>query len=452
MRTAQCLCILAGVLCVTSVHTAHAQQQPHIGYLYPAGGQQETTLEITVGGQFLDGADQVIVSGNGVTATVLQHVKPLTQQQVNKLRQKLQEAQKKAQADRKGRRFPQIRPGNFAAFAKIAEQYGISAEELKALKDYRERRQDPKRQLNPQIAETVTLEITLAADTEPGKRELRLMTNGGLSNPMNFYVGHTVEVREQEPNNRTPDSGIGDSLPVVVNGQIMPGDVDRFSFRAGRGQRLVVAVAARDLIPYLADAVPGWFQATVALHDTGGKEVAYADDFRFHPDPALVYEIPADGEYVLEIKDAIYRGREDFVYRITLGELPFVTSVYPLGGCAGEPVTVELNGWNLPFDRLQLGDQGLEPGVHSVNVGEPPTVNRVLFAVDRLPQHYEVEPNDLPADAQAVTLPLIVNGRIDRPGDGDVFRLEAREGDEIVAEVHARRLNSPLDSLLSLWR
>ena len=34
---------------------------------------------------------------------------------------------------------------------------------------------------------------------------------------------------------------------------------------------------------------------------------------------------------------AIYRGREDFVYRITIGELPFVTSIFPLGGRAGEP-------------------------------------------------------------------------------------------------------------------
>ena len=40
--------------------------------------------------------------------------------------------------------------------------------------------------------------------------------------------------------------------------------------------------------------------------------------------------IPESGEYVLEIKDSIYRGREDFVYRITLGEEPFVTGIFPL--------------------------------------------------------------------------------------------------------------------------
>ena len=45
---------------------------------------------------------------------------------------------------------------------------------------------------------------------------------------------------------------------------------------------------------------------------------------------------------------------------------------------------------------------------------------------------------------------MIVNGRIDRPGDRDVFCFEGKAGQEIVAEVYARRLGSPLDSVLSL--
>jgi hypothetical protein len=142
------------------------------------------------------------------------------------------------------------------------------------------------------------------------------------------------------------------TLPTVINGQIMPGEVDRYRFSARRGQSLVVVVSARDLIPYLADAVPGWFQATVALYDAKGKELAYDDDFRFQPDPVLHFEIPRDGDYFVEIKDSIYRGREDFVYRIALGELPFVTSIFPLGGRGGERTVVELKGWNLPTNTL----------------------------------------------------------------------------------------------------
>jgi hypothetical protein len=62
----------------------------------------------------------------------------------------------------------------------------------------------------------------------------------------------------------------------------------------------------------------------------------------------------------------------------------------------------------------------------------------------------EQEPNNSPDTAQLVTLPAIVNGRINAPGDWDVFRFEGKAGQEIVAEVYARRLDSPLDSVLKL--
>jgi hypothetical protein len=177
------------------------------------------------------------------------------------------------------------------------------------------------------------------------------------------------------------------SLPGVVNGQILPGAVDRFRFAARRGQRLVIAASARALIPYLPDAVPGWFQATLALYDGKGKELAYDDDFRFNPDPVLYYEIPADGDYAIAIKDSLYRGREDFVYRITVGELPFVTSIFPLGCRAGERAAIELQGWNLPATKLTMDTKGKKPGIYPVSVqGKGLVSNRLPFIVDTLPE------------------------------------------------------------------
>lgn len=423
-------------------------RDPHIGYVYPAGGQQGTTLEITVGGQFLDGASDVIVSGKGVEATVTKHTKPLTQKQINELRQKVQEARKRVEANRSK---PFGQRGDFQSFIKIAEELGVSAEELRTLADLRKQLNDPKRQINPQIAEKATLQVTLTPEAEPGEREIRLVTTSGLSNPFYFHVGQLPEFQETEPNDKTADTGIEGPLPAIVNGQILPGDVDRFRFQARKGERLVVAASARELIPYLADAVPGWFQATLALYDADGKEVAYDDDFRFHPDPVLYYEIPEAGEHILEIKDAIYRGREDFVYRITLGEVPFVANVFPLGGRNGNSTNVELTGWNLPVDKLDLNARDRELGVHPISILENERiVNRVPFAVDALPDCLEQEPNNAAEDAQRVTPPLIVNGRIDQSGDWDVFCFECRAGGQIFAEVKARRLNSPLDSVLKL--
>ncbi len=86
------------------------------------------------------------------------------------------------------------------------------------------------------------------------------------------------------------------ALPAVVNGQMTPGTADQYRFQAKRGQHLVVAASARELIPYVSDAVPGWFQAALTLRDAQGKELASADHFLFHPDPLIDYEIPSDGD------------------------------------------------------------------------------------------------------------------------------------------------------------
>jgi hypothetical protein len=179
--------------------------------------------------------------------------------------------------------------------------------------------------------------------------------------------------------------------------------------------------------------------------------VAYADHFRFHPDPVLYYEAPKEDEYTLQIRDSIYRGRDDFVYRITVGELPFVTGIFPLGGPAGAQTTVQLTGWNLPAATFTEDARELVPGVYPLTVrGEKYVAGPVPFAVDTLPECVSRKPDHSQAGAQTITLPVIVNGRIETPGRWDVFRFQGRAGEDIVAEVIARRLDSPLDSVLKL--
>ncbi|MCX6902306.1 MAG: hypothetical protein NTW03_02260 [Verrucomicrobia bacterium] len=49
-----------------------------------------------------------------------------------------------------------------------------------------------------------------------------------------------------------------------------------------------------------------------------------------------------------------------------------------------------------------------------------------------------------------MTLPIIINGRIDTPDDWDVFTFTGKSNETVVAEVQARRLDSPLDSVIKL--
>ena len=56
---------LAGLLAMAAA--AQAQVRPYIGFVYPAGGQQGTTFQVRLGGQGLDGVNDVLVTGTGVS-------------------------------------------------------------------------------------------------------------------------------------------------------------------------------------------------------------------------------------------------------------------------------------------------------------------------------------------------------------------------------------------------
>lgn len=429
--------LAAIALSLALVSSTWAQHDPHIGYVYPAGGKQGSTFTVVIGGQYLNNSSDVFITSDGVHATINEQERQLTPKEQQELKETLAKFQEKR---KNGER--------------------LTLEEIKSAESIKEKLTAfGRRQANPALGEFVTLQVTIDPKAAPGKREVRLETPAGLSNPMAFYVGTLPEFSKPDWKSTPRARNSMDpatpapiethvTIPATLNGQIPPGGVDRYRFPARAGQQLLVDVSARDLIPYLADAVPGWFQATVSLSDSSGKELAYADSFEFHPDPVLFYRIPKDGDYVLEIKDSLFRGREDFVYRVTVGSLPFITGIFPLGGKLGTPLTMALSGWNLPLTRTTPDLGTTEVGTHLLAAS--PLSNHVPYVVDTLPEIVETEPNNTIATAQVVTLPVIINGRVDKPGDWDVFRFDGKEGDQIVAEVYARRLDSPLDSVLKL--
>ncbi|MCX6872327.1 MAG: hypothetical protein NTW21_00735 [Verrucomicrobia bacterium] len=470
-RKSNTVALLGWLVFLALAPVAHAQKRPYIGYVYPAGGQQATTFQVRLGGQDLDGVNTVLVTGPGVTARVVEYYRRLGNQEVQLLNEQLKELQ----------RVPAAAPAMAPAMAAENPMMMAAMEEDKAPAEGKD---EPGETLIAKIeqrtreavatpacaslANLVLLDVAIAPDAPPGLRELRLVTPRGVSNPLQFHVGQVPEATRKPMlsaslqvlgkeaaalRKRPPEEAeVRITLPCTVNGQIASGEINRYRFQASQGQRLVLATQARQLIPYLADAVPGWFQPVLALYDSSGKELAYADDYRFNPDPVLLYQVPVDGEYVVAIRDAIYRGREDFVYRITAGELPFVTSIFPLGGPAGAALPPPaMAGWGLAGGELEKppsnAGAGLVP-LAATKAGH--RSNRVPLALDTLPEVADHEPNDSAATAQLVALPVIVNGRIERPGDWDVFQFTGKAADPLVIAVQARRLDSPLDSLIKL--
>ena len=437
------------------VPASHAQTRPYIGFAYPAGGQQGTTLQIRLGGQGMDYVHSVLVSGSGVTARVVEYCRRLNNQELQLLNEQLKELKRATSA---------------VASTTGEAPAGLAMDESAQKMAVRIKRKVDDFVQTPACASISTLtiiEVTISPDAEPGRREVRLVTLRGVSNPLAFHVGQfpefsrkpmlsaTLQVlgKESRALRQRPADEVEDriTIPCTVNGQIASGEVNRYRFAAHKGQRLAISTLGRRLVPYIADAVPGWFQPVLTLYDAKGKEVAFADDYRFQPDPVMLFEVPMDGEYVFGITDAIYRGREDFVYRITIGELPFVTSIFPLGAKTGAPVTPRMKGWNLQDAVLAAPAKDAGTGMQSLPAIRKQIVsNPVPFALDDLPDGFDQEPNNAQTNAQKVTLPLIVNGRIDKPDDWDIFHFTGKSNDTVVVEVQARRLDSPLDSVIKL--
>jgi hypothetical protein len=491
-----------------------AIRSPQIGYLYPAGGQQGKVILISAGGQHLAQSKEVFISGHGVTGKIVKYIRPtynINREQRKDLLEKLGKVcdKKLAMMSTKERKLvlakmkllKQRKSGKNSkrrSKAKVKQSkvektitskngdkkkliigkvdpkkkfggrgsadhpllIGLEDKNLRELLHitnimFADRR---KKQRNRQLGEIVVIELTIAKDAVPGKRELRILTKMGLSNPIVFEVGTLPEISELEPNSASQEALLPKPLkmavlqaPILINGQIMPGDIDEFNFRAKQGDKLVFEVKARELIPYLADAVPGWFQATLTLYDDKGKEVAFDDDFRFSPDPVLFYKVPRNGIYRLKIGDSIYRGREDFVYRIAIAERPFITQLFPLGGRTGTKTIAMISGWNLPEQPLKLNtdfsDREFRQSYCQTVKG---TTNFIRYAVGLLPEIAEIEPNDSIKRAQAIKLPLNINGRISEAAEADFFKFSGKVGETVVAEIYARQLNSPLDSLVQL--
>jgi len=430
---------------------------PHIGYAYPAGGQQGQTLRVMIGGQYLQNSTNVLVSGEGVQTKIVKYTmkyEPRRLRQFYRNRDNINASiegngQKKVEGkelEKLQRRLVQVEKQ--LAVAEIPEGIDIN-DKKQAAKYYQGNK---KEQFNPQIAGRLRVDIEIAKNAKSGIRELRVETPRGLSNPIYFQVGTLPEVYEKEPNDDHMAPALQEiPVPSILNGQILPGDIDHVRFAAKKGQQLVIDVSARKITPFLADAVPGWFQAVVALYDADGNEVAYQDDYKFNPDPTIFFDVPKTGIYTLAIKDSIYRGREDFVYRIALGELPFITSIFPLGAQHGKTVKIALTGKNLP--KTQLSGKLSEPAgevrhISMVKAGY--RSNPMPFAIGDLPDIFEAEPNNSTAEAQPIKQPLVINGRIQTVGDVDYFSFQGKKGDSVSVGVTARRLNSPLDSIVEL--
>jgi hypothetical protein len=188
---------------------------------------------------------------------------------------------------------------------------------------------------------------------------------------------------------------------------------------------------------------------SLRVYDPSGAQVAENEDFHT-PDPLLRFQPPKDGDYVVELRDLGYQGSAAASYRLTLGAVPWATSVYPAGGQRGTSIEVEARGFGISGPTLVKVQPGAAaPPVTAISL--PEGANTRPFLVGDLPETREAEPNDRAADASPAGVGSVFNGRLEREGDVDSFRLALAAGERIFVDVVADRyLNSPVDLSLAV--
>ncbi|VTS07266.1 PPC domain-containing protein [Tuwongella immobilis] len=305
----------------------------------------------------------------------------------------------------------------------------------------------------PPVVNTVKLQAEIDADTRLGVREFRIASALGLSSVGQMLVTPYPVVVESAKNN-TPQLAQPVTLPATLTGIIeIVEDVDCFRFAAKKGETLTFTVYCARLQDKIHD-LQTHADPLISVLDADGRELAMSDDARF-ADPLLTFTIPADGNYILQIRDAVYAGDKRWVYAIEATNQPVIQQVYPLAMAPGQSIELApVGSAKLTSPKIAvtapktLGVQSLEIPI-SAGVTSAATVVVTPLAISQ-----EVEPNNTLEQATPIVVPGGVNGRIGEKRDLDYFKFTAKKGQPLRAQVVARRfgtvLNSDLDSVLEL--
>jgi hypothetical protein len=291
----------------------------------------------------------------------------------------------------------------------------------------------------------VTVEVDVPSKAEIGLVRFRLQTPLGTTSEGKFLIEpYYGESADREPNN-TADDAVETILPTILTGTISkPGDVDYYKIQVKAGEQLVfenqAALAGSTLQPVVSILAAD----QAVLHEYGTSGGMDAEQFAHRFEKA--------GTYYIRVADYQESGRASNFYRIMVGNFPVVARAYPLGVQRGHERDVTLTGWNLPAGSVKVEGKPSGRFEDATLLRAGHSFNEVKFAVGVEPEVDSEKTNRTVAQAQAVTVPVTINGRLDTK-DGapeGYFRFHAKKGEQVIVDVDAERLGSDLDSFVEV--
>jgi hypothetical protein len=296
-------------------------------------------------------------------------------------------------------------------------------------------------------ANAVKTKLVIAPDCRLGLHQLRIRSASGVSNLRTFSVGALPEIKEIEPNNdfAQPQKI---NLDTTVNGVVENEDVEYFAVEAKQGERITAELEGLRL-------GLTFFDPYVAILDTKRFELARSDDAPLVRQDCIASIVaPADGTYIVQVRETSFAGNGSCLYRLHVGRYPRPTVVLPLGAKPGESLDVQWLGdlsgarsekITLPpaaptaFGIFARDDRGISPSANPFRLTD---LNNVV----------ETEPNNGLAEGTPCEAPIAMNGVISQPGDIDCFKFPAKKGQVFDVRLFARTCGSPLDSVVNIYR
>ena len=158
-----------------------------------------------------------------------------------------------------------------------------------------------------------------------------------MSEHRTFSVGPYPIVNEVEPNN---DFAKPQVVPfgTTVHGVAENEDVDFFVVEAKKGQRITAEVEG-------IRAGISQFDPYVAIMDSKRFELSSSDDAALTWQDGFASVVaPADGQYIVQVRESAYAGNANCLYRLHIGDFPRPSATIPSGGKPGETLAMRFIG------------------------------------------------------------------------------------------------------------
>jgi hypothetical protein len=220
---------------------------------------------------------------------------------------------------------------------------------------------------------------TGGSNVELARERLKLngaAANAMTTNPVAYGVQPFKQLLQLEP--IAADKPREVAIPVGINGRLAnAGDTHRFAFAAKKDAFYALEVEARRF------GLP--LDAVLEVFDGAGKKVAEGDDLPLTADVKLTFKAPADGRYVVCVRDLHGRGGIEFTYHLTIasaepdfevaGKMYYAMLAPGLSTVWFADIT-RLNGFDGP---IELRVDGLPPGVTQTPVTVPAGMWKVVI-------------------------------------------------------------------------